>query len=387
MFNKSFSEINSSDIEGLLTSGASEHSNLEFKKQIWGTADEEVREMLRDISSIANAYGGYLIVGIDEEDDTGKAKEIINVSNAEQDRDRILASCMANLHPRIIGLDIKMVECKDNKKVILIKIPDSLNLHQITFKGLYQFWKRHDRQKSRMTYEEIKDNILKNNLASSQNISLLKERQSLMNGRGRSVLMLTVQPIKPEAELFKVGNEKVRDIIRKSGGERRGGWHLNFNSSRPLPSINGLIINDTIRKVEFFRNGYTEAVIELKEDYGYLLKDIASATEGLKVIRSHALVEFTYTFLIKVQALMKEVGYDAPMSFSINLININGFALSEPEGRSESIWSDGSQVIIEPLTFEFLLPEIIAKELCDRLWQAFGFEESPHFKLGKLDFT
>ena len=74
MFNKSFSEINSSDIEGLLTSGASEHSNLEFKKQIWGTADEEVREMLRDISSIANAYGGYLIVGIDEEDDTGKAK-------------------------------------------------------------------------------------------------------------------------------------------------------------------------------------------------------------------------------------------------------------------------------------------------------------------------
>ena len=136
---------------------------------------------------------------------------------------------------------------------------------------------------------------------------------------------------------------------------------MNFNSSRPLPSINGLIINDTIRKVEFFRNGYTEAVIELKEDYGYLLKDIASATEGLKVIRSHALVEFTYTFLIKVQALMKEVGYDAPMSFSINLININGFALSEPEGRSESIWSDGSQVIIEPLTFEFLLPEIIAK--------------------------
>ena len=151
-----------------------------------------------------------------------KQKEIINVSNAEQDRDRILASCMANLHPRIIGLDIKMVECKDNKKVILIKIPDSLNLHQITFKGLYQFWKRHDRQKSRMTYEEIKDTILKNNLASSQNISLLKERKSLMNGRGRSVLMLTAQPIKPEAELFKVGNEKVRDIIRKSGEKEEG---------------------------------------------------------------------------------------------------------------------------------------------------------------------
>jgi len=388
MFNKSFSEINSSDIEALLISGASEHSNLEFKKQVWGMSDEDTREMLRDISSIANAYGGYLIVGIDEEEDTGKAKEIINIPHIENERDRILASCMANLHPRIIGLDIKMIECKENNKILLVKIPDSLNLHQVTFKGLYQFWKRHDRQKSRMTYDEIKDTILKNNLASSQNIDLLKERKYLMNGRGKSVLMLTAQPIKPETELFKVGNEKIRDILRKSEGERVGGWNFNFRSSRPIPSINGLIINDSIRKVEFFRNGYIEAVVELKEDYGYLLKEISVVpVENLKVIRSHALVEFTYTFLLKVKALMEEVGYDAPMSFSINLVNTNSFALSEPEGRSESIWSDGNQVIIEPLTFEFLLPEVIAKELCDRLWQAFGFEESPHFKLGKLDFT
>ena len=139
MFNKSFKDIAGADIQKLITSGASEGNNLEFKRKPWENGDDEVREMLRDVSSMANAFGGYLLLGMDEEDGTGKAKEIIGVSDAENYRDRFLASCMANLQPRIIGLDIKSIECEGAKKVILIKVPDSLNLHQVTSKGYTNF--------------------------------------------------------------------------------------------------------------------------------------------------------------------------------------------------------------------------------------------------------
>ncbi len=392
MFNKTFKDIAGTDIQNLIASGASEGNNLEFKREPWGNGDEEVREMLRDVSSMANAYGGYLLIGIDEEDSTGKAKQAVDVPDAENYRDRLLASCMANLQPRIIGLDIKTIECEGAKKVVLIKVPDSLNLHQVTFKGLYQFWRRHDRQKSRMTYEEIRDTVIKNNMGSSQNTHLLKQRKSILAATGKPLIMVTAQPVKTEIELFKIGNEKLRDILKNSGG-RYAGWNLDFRYDTAKPTIHGLSISDNSRSVNLFRDGYMEASIEIVKGYVYDDKEVyidGSAKEA-KLFRSPALVEFTDSFLKKIQIVMSEIGYEAPMSYSVALLNISGFVLYDgKEGgfhHSHAIWRDGGNIEIEPITFEFLKPEYIAKELCDRLWQAFGFEGEPYYKDGKFVFA
>lgn len=111
--------------------------------------------MLRDISSMANAYRGYLILGLREEKESGVPLEIVSVEKANEERDRILGSCLSNIEPRIVGLQARTVDIDDGA-ILIICIPRSTKLpHMVTFKGLNQFWIRHDRQKSKMSVDEI----------------------------------------------------------------------------------------------------------------------------------------------------------------------------------------------------------------------------------------
>ena len=243
-----------------------------------------------------------------------------------------------------------------------------------------------------MTYEEIRDTVIKNNIGSSQNTHLLKQRKSILVATGKPLIVVTAQPVKTEIELFKIGNEKLRDILKSSGG-RLAGWNLDFKFDMAKPTIHGLAISDSGKSVNLFRNGYMEASIEILKGYVYEDKEvhIEGSLKQVKLFRSPALVEFTDSFLKKVQAVMSEIGYEAPMSYSIALLNISGFVLYDGnEGgfhHSHSIWRDGENIEIEPITYEFLKPEYIAKELCDRLWQAFGFEGEPYYKDGKFAFA
>lgn len=85
MFNKIFSNINIDDVKTLIGNGITEGQNIEFKQEVWAKSDEEIREMLRDISAMANAYGGYIVVGMKEDGDSGKALQLLEVLNAEDE--------------------------------------------------------------------------------------------------------------------------------------------------------------------------------------------------------------------------------------------------------------------------------------------------------------
>ncbi len=137
-----------------------ENQSLEYKKVPWTHDNAGKRELLRDISAMANAYGGYIIIGI-EEDKADQAIAFVDAPNAEDERDRIISMVHANLQPRIAGLNIKCLTDSTNH-IILIYAPYSHRTpHLITGEDLYQFWIRHDRQKARMSVEEIRDAMLK----------------------------------------------------------------------------------------------------------------------------------------------------------------------------------------------------------------------------------
>src|SRR6266487_1919449 len=55
--------------------------------------------MLRDISSIANAYGGDLLIGVDE-NVNGAAITLMGIEKAEDESQRIIGSCLSNIAER-----------------------------------------------------------------------------------------------------------------------------------------------------------------------------------------------------------------------------------------------------------------------------------------------
>jgi predicted HTH transcriptional regulator len=64
MISKRLEEIVENDLLGLV--GVPETRQLEFKENIVGNADDEIKEFLKDVSAMANAVGGDIVYGIAE---------------------------------------------------------------------------------------------------------------------------------------------------------------------------------------------------------------------------------------------------------------------------------------------------------------------------------
>ncbi|MHC5825146.1 MAG: AlbA family DNA-binding domain-containing protein, partial [Nostoc sp.] len=67
MINKQFDLINKNDIDALIYNGVAETRTLEYKEKLSGNSDDDKKEFLADISSFANASGGDIIYGIQEQ--------------------------------------------------------------------------------------------------------------------------------------------------------------------------------------------------------------------------------------------------------------------------------------------------------------------------------
>ena len=78
-FSKLAQDLTEADLVCLVDDRTRENIGLEYTRDMYARKDPNAqREMLRDISSIANAEGGALIIGMDE-DGTGTAKALVSV--------------------------------------------------------------------------------------------------------------------------------------------------------------------------------------------------------------------------------------------------------------------------------------------------------------------
>jgi hypothetical protein len=393
MFNKPFSELVLSDLESLIAARATEGQNLEFKRKTWGGSDEEVREMLRDISSMANAMGGYIVLGMDE-DESGTASSLEPVLDAERERDRILGSCLANLNPRIIGLDIKAIHLGPSGQILIVKAPNSTSLHQITFKGLYQFWIRHDRQKTRMAYEEIREAITKRQVNAEQASRVWERSKLSLATIGSPLLLLAASPLMLSGDLIDIADLSLRAKMQQSSLVRPNGWTFNFPYKRVRPTLNGLRIGGIEQKrgLELHRNGFMEGYALLEEEGAMLERRFkhGGVVEMRLLIRGLVLAEFVHSFMARARVIHDHIGYQGSILIWMRLANIRGIGLWPYVGERMLdgellLWGD-SNLDIDGLIFEFSDPDLMTKVLCDRVWQAFGLESEPFSNNGHFDF-
>lgn len=396
IFNKSFEQINTNDIKNLITQETTEGQNLEFKREVWRRNDEEIKEMLRDISSMTNKYGGYFIIGMDEEPESGKALQLINIENAENERDRIFASCLANINPRIPGLNIKCLS-SNNGNIILIYVPGSLMApHLITFKGLNQFWIRHDRQKSKMTVEEIRDAFLKNFRLTKNVEKFLKERreQLVIDLSEKRCYILSAFPLGIYNEFVDIKDADLREKLKTPPNERHGGWNLKFTNNTVYPSYYGLKISGSncIRELELHRNGYLEAKIIIDHDH-FQIDSALCENKKIAIISGYPIIEYLYSFLKQVRQIKDHLSCHGQYLVCVFLLNIKNHGLRQYKPNTfgyndnlkpANVWQRNN-LEIGPLSFEHIDPKKITKLIGDRIWQSFGYEKEPFFENDKLN--
>lgn len=150
--------ISNQDLEALVRNNVPEGRNLEFKRELPGRAEADVKEFLADVTSLANAHGGDIIYGIEESGGSAAALSGIVLVDPDADLLRLENIIRDGIEPRISGLKMRWIKLTNNSKgVIVIRAPTSMAApHRIRYRNWGRFYTRNSRGKYEMDTQELR---------------------------------------------------------------------------------------------------------------------------------------------------------------------------------------------------------------------------------------
>jgi hypothetical protein len=175
-------EITDEEIDLLVEDHVKERQHLEFKATVNLKSDEEKHEILRDIASLANGGGGYLVIGI-RDDGKGKAQTYASDLKLDAERVKKVLMDLSNKHisERLHGLDI-VARTVRSHPVVIVRIPNSEQTpHMVTYNETTGFYRRYHDGKRSMTIGEIRDAFSQYSLGQSHDGRVFQESDEILD--------------------------------------------------------------------------------------------------------------------------------------------------------------------------------------------------------------
>lgn len=389
---KELRDIRIEDVQFLIDNQIVEDTSIEYKSQMWERTDKGTREMLRDISSIANARGGHFVLGIREDkEEEGLPKDIVGISDADKALQRIMSVCLSCIDEKIRSLDVISISFKGDRHVVVVRIPRSTRIpHIITFKNLYQCWRRHGRQKNIMSIDEIREACLRVESLRKDLEEFIEERKDkiIRNAPGEPSLLIAATPIVVKEDIIDVFDQGLKKLLESPPTMKKAkGFNLDCcgRDDALRPTLYGIKAErPDWRSIEILRNGYIEFIVL------NLAQCDEQRTKNERVFRDRAIVEYLVNFMYFLKDFLAYTSIFEPVVISVALINSNdigmfehgiygGIAFGFQEGEVR-IWKEGQHLVLPSMQVNFIdNPQQTAKVFADRIWNAFGFEKAPHF--------
>lgn len=172
---KPMEEIDKHDIEKLISDRVPESENIEFKKTLpsrkenrddpWIDGEDRIgdsakNKILREAVAFANAYGGTLLIGIDESSNRPPVANRVNlIPRCAELAERFKMVFRDCVEPNLARIEIRGIPIEDEAGVVIFRVGRSpLSPHRIT-KTLVCPIRRSDRCED-MTMREIQDMTL-----------------------------------------------------------------------------------------------------------------------------------------------------------------------------------------------------------------------------------
>lgn len=153
-----FDEIDLDTLQRLVDDEMPEDRQLEYKRELHLNTKEQKREFLADVSAFANADGGHLIVGIAEENGvTAEVCGIPGTGSSDELLQQIQNLVRDGVEPNIHGINIKTVDVKEDRVVLVIHIPQSWSKpHWVSLGGHRKFYSRNSNGKYPLDIPELR---------------------------------------------------------------------------------------------------------------------------------------------------------------------------------------------------------------------------------------
>ena len=157
MLDQPIDSVDEATLAQLVANQVAERRDLDFKRDLHGRKDAEVKEFLADVTSLANAQGGDLIFGIEEEGGIAVALRGVEVTDVDAEILRLESSIRSGVDPRLIGLRTQWVPLASGKGALVIRVPAGLAApHRVIFGNSNRFYNRNSRGKYEMDLHELR---------------------------------------------------------------------------------------------------------------------------------------------------------------------------------------------------------------------------------------
>lgn len=378
--NKPVDELEIADIQRLIDLEIPEDKFIEYKEQLHLEKKEERKEFLYDITSFANALGGEIIYGIEEERDkdgkpTGIPKKIkgIEIENLDKLKLLLVDLLRERVDGKLAGISHKFIKLNEgNKYALVFRIPMSLKAPHM---AANKFYTRAENRKALMDVREIR-------MAFDRTTGLKERAEKFIDDRMEQVKSKVILSAKSKGGYI-VGHfvplireEYQLDIIDQKVIDRLREVRLTFYSdgSNSKFTYEGFKIYAGVDDWEgeytlFFRDSAIEFY------YEGILKKI----EDGEVIFPREVDEYLIKYFDRIRKLYEDKIFNLPFIYSLSLLNIAG---AKMRPYNTIFQRDKDEIKEDSLHFKLFVDDLskdsatILKPLFDMVSNSFGLARS-----------
>lgn len=386
MIEKPIDQIVEDDLRALVTEKRPEGRRIDYKRDLDISKDAEKKELARDVSAFANAGGGDLIFGIEEQKDAdgknlGIPKDVVGVvcPNFDQTKQRIEAIVRDNVEPRIQGLTFRIVDGFANGPVIVLRVPASWSGPHMVTSTSSNFWSRNNTGRQALDVHEIRSAFVAGGEAAAAIQDFRNERIGKIiadetpvrledGGKARVVIHLVpVARERPSIDLHR--------LDRLLAPPAHSGWNHHYNLDG-FVAFSGRSGEPQYSYAQAFRDGRLEGVScghrrvthdeRPPELYGLQIEKVT--------------IETIETF----RKVLRSNRYSGPVCVMLTLLRVRGTRLTHANDMFlrpsiERVVIDRDVLVLPDilLTDETLDVQTAMKPVFDALWQAGGHPGTP----------
>lgn len=374
----SIDAIDEAVLRSLVDNVVAERRDLEYKRDLPGRSDEDVKEFLADVTSLANAQGGDLIFGIEEAD--GVAADVVGVEIGDPDAEILrLENCLRdNVAPRLISLRTHWIALADGRGAIIVRVPASMSApHQIVFKKTRRFWSRSSKGKYEMDVYELRHAFTQSERLPQRFLELHEQAITMAQGtdmpfavQAGPIAVLSVAPLGLFREERRIPIQRDQAVVPF----RSDGYSA-------TEMIEGVLLhgapNRETGEVFSFALTHRSGRVDCAFPIGGVRADVAG--EALRLVWPSIFEEGLLEMSRSSQTRLGPFGIDGPWVILATALGVRGFIVMEDRFfASEPAYRDRvllGQLVLDRIDADGLLP------IAENLWLLFG-KQRPDGALG-----
>lgn len=426
--NHRISEITPQELIDLI-GNQEENLWIDFKQQDYHRdstdPDKHQREICKDVTAMANADGGYILIGVREENKI--AQDFFTVDNAASIAQSINAICLQYIDPRIPNLEVEPYSLTwQNRDIelVVIRIPASgMQPHSFKWKNSTNFVKRYGDVIREFPVSELIQGLLVNynppimSQIESQLGSILRstqrERRSSISAQdnaldaeeeGELIRIMELRfneaisdqpyyrifalPRELNPDAVDTGSENIRSILRNPPNIRYAGFGVTGILERDMVPFSEGIKGSNMGSGEILllQNGFLEVQCPLLNTHFQWKREEARIPTPW--LYPCVVCEFPVSFLKLVKGIYKASGIDSNVIIQQEYHNLRGFMF--PKGHpsnigfsafqdERSVYKHSDPIVSKQTVDSNFVPDHVAYDLVKDVYDRFGLDERSIF--------